>query len=94
MLQQLPKKRREERRRRPPDAKERPQTAAFLITCRFSERKGLAVKQGTIEEKGLSEMILLSWSSRSSSGLENLSLFKSAANNFSSGGSNSFASLV
>lgn len=37
---------------------------------RFPERQGVAVNQGTAEENGLSEMILLSWNSRVSCGLE------------------------
>lgn len=50
----------------------------------------MAVNQGTAEEKRLSEMILLSWSSRVSYGLESL-FVKATSDGFSSGGSNSFA---
>lgn len=54
--------------------------------CRFWERKGVAVNQGTEEEKHLSEMILLSWSSRLSYGLESL-FIKGTTDNFSAWGS-------
>lgn len=56
---------------------------------RFPERQGVAVNQGTAEENGLSEMILLSWNSRVSCGLE--SEFVKGTTDSSSCGSNSFA---
>lgn len=50
----------------------------------------MAVNRGTAEEKRLSEMIVLSWSSRVSYGLESL-FVKATSDGFSSGGSNTFA---
>lgn len=72
VLQQLPK-RAEEEEATWSDRKNPKQLLFSSLRCMFSERKGVAVKQGAAEENCLSEIILLSWSCRLSSGLESLS---------------------
>lgn len=61
-------------RRRPPESHRKTQKGCFShrLTVGSHKGKGVAVNQGTAEEKRLSEMILLSGSSRLSYGLETL----------------------
>ncbi|KAG8008436.1 StAR-related lipid transfer protein 13 [Nibea albiflora] len=68
------RRRRRRRRRRPPESNRKTQKGCFShrLTVGFQKGKGVAVNQGTAEEKRLSEMVLLSGSSRLSYGLETL----------------------
>lgn len=73
-----------EGRGKPPESHRKTQKECFShhLAVGF-QRQGVAVNQGTAEEKRLSEMILLSGSRRVSFGLEIL-FIKGATDNFSS----------